>query len=87
MQSACATRKSRYFHPHVLQHAEVKIGQRNVVVLVECEVLAVAEAAASEDDRQVFVVVDVRIAHVAAIEHHGAIQQRALWLFDILETL
>ena len=74
LQSASATCKSRFVHPHVVQHAEIKIGQRNVVVLVEREVLAVAEAAAREDDRQVFVVVDVGIAHVAAIEHHGAIQ-------------
>ena|GEM_PF-2975587 len=55
-------------------------------MLIEREVLAVSEAFARKDDRQVFVVVDFGIPHVTAIEHHGAIQQRAIWLFYILEV-
>ena len=33
------------------------------------------ETAARQEDRQIGIVVRVRIAHVAALEHHGAIQQ------------
>ncbi len=37
--------------------------------------LAVLEAAAGEQDGEIGVVVRVRIAHVAAVEHHGAIEE------------
>jgi hypothetical protein len=38
-------------------------------------VLAVAETTAGEQDRQIGVVVDIGIAHIAAKENHGSIEQ------------
>ena len=49
--------------------------------------LTVFEAAAGEDDREVAVVVDVGISHVAAIEHHGVIEEGSVGLLDVLEIL
>jgi len=44
---------------------------------VEEQVLAVLEAATGEDDRQIGGDMGVGIAEVAAVEHHGAVEQGA----------
>ncbi len=59
----------------MLQHRHKEIAQRLVVVGLEGVMLAVVEAATGEDDGEVCVVVLVGVAHVAAEEHHRAVEQ------------
>ena len=59
-----------------MQHGEEHIRQRIVPLAVEREVLAVAEAAAGQDRRQVEAGVRVGVAEVGAVEHHRAVEQR-----------
>ncbi|MDP6502286.1 MAG: hypothetical protein QF886_01670, partial [Planctomycetota bacterium] len=70
-QGTCATCEACFFHTHVVKHTEVKVRQWGVVLAVECKVLSVFKASSRQDDRKVFVVVNVGIAHVAAIKNHG----------------
>jgi hypothetical protein len=60
---------------HPLQHRDEQIAQRRIVVGPEDEVLSVPESASSEENREVRIIVNVRVAHVAAIEHHGMVEQ------------
>ncbi|MEY4483419.1 MAG: hypothetical protein RL693_871 [Verrucomicrobiota bacterium] len=60
---------------HVLEHGYEEIAERGVVVLLEGVVLAVVDSASGEDDGEVGVVVLVGVAHVAAEEDHGAIEE------------
>ena len=41
----------------------------------------------SVNPTEVDVVVDVGIAHVATVQHHGVVQQGAIGLFDVFEVL
>jgi hypothetical protein len=59
----------------VLEHGNEEIAERFVVIAFEGVVLAVLEAAASEQNGEVGVVVLVRIAHVAAEENHRAVEE------------
>lgn len=70
---------------HILKHADKDITQRRVVALVKRQVLPMAKPTTRKDDRKVGVMVDVGIPHVAAIEHHGVVQQTAVRLFDLLK--
>src|SRR5262249_26163921 len=60
-----------------LQHADEEIGQRRRIGAFEGEMLAVAEAAAREEDGQVARRMAARVAEVAREEHAGAVEQRA----------
>ena len=64
------------FDAELLEHGDVEVRQRVVALGVEGEVLAVPEAAAGEDDGQVGGDVAVGVAHVAAVEDHGAVDER-----------
>ena len=61
---------------HLMQHADEEVGQRLVVLAVEGHVARVLEAAAGQQDRQVVAGVRRGVAHVAAVEDHGLIEQR-----------
>ena len=69
----------------MIQHGDVEVGERRVVVVVKTDVATVLEAAAGEEDREVAGVVRVRVAEVAAEEDRGLIQQRAVSLAASLE--
>ena len=66
------------FDSHPLQHADVQVGQRIVVLRVESEILPVAETAAGQDDGHVGADVGVGVAEVGTVQHHGAIEQRVV---------
>ena len=53
----------------------------------EDAMLAMAEPAAGEDDRQIRVGVRVGVAHAAAEEHHRMVQQRAIVILHSAESL
>src|SRR5262249_39908881 len=63
-----------------LEHGDEQVRQRVVLLLVEGEVLAVAEAAAREQDGEVVVGVRVGAAHAGAVQHHRPVQQRLVAL-------
>ena len=62
--------------PHPLEHRDEQVRQRIVVFAVEREVLAVPEAAAGEERRQVRRRVRVGVAEVGAVQDHRAVEQR-----------
>ena len=62
------------FDSKVLQHGHEQIAERLVVLAVEGEVLAVAEAAAGQQDGKIGGVVDVCVPEIAAVENHGVVQ-------------
>ena len=55
--------------------ADKEIAERSVVVALEDNMLTVPEPSTGKQNGQVRIVVNVGIAHAAAVEHHGAIQQ------------
>src|SRR4051794_5794600 len=63
------------FDAQAVEHREVEVAQRRRVVGVEGQMLAVLEASAGEEDRQVFGVVVAGVAEVAAEEDHGPVEQ------------
>jgi hypothetical protein len=75
VESSGARTKDIYLQSHVLQHGDKEIAQGLVLHVVEDEVLAVHEAASSEEDWQVGAIVDVRVAEVAAVEDHRLIEK------------
>src|SRR5690242_17539491 len=58
-----------------LENVDEKVGQRVVALAIEDEMPAVLEAAAREQNGQVGRHMRIRVTEVAAVEHHGAIQQ------------
>src|SRR5262249_30670055 len=58
-----------------LQHRDEQVAQGSIVVALEGDMLPMPESAASKQNRQIRIVVDVRIAHVASVQHHGLIQE------------
>lgn len=58
-----------------MEHGEVEVGEGGVVVSLEGDVLAMLEASSGEDDGEVGVVVDVGVAHTAAVEDHRLIEE------------
>ena len=53
----------------------------SIIVAPEGNMLAMLEASAGEQNWQVRIVVNVRITHAAAVEHHGAVKQPLAILF------
>lgn len=72
--------------PEILEHAHVEVGQRGVVDGVECEVLAVAEATPSEDQREVLIAVRVGVTEAAAVEDLGAVEEVAAGFAGVAEA-
>ena len=72
---------------HALQHGDEEIRQRLVVLLVEGEMLAVLEAAAGEDEREIRRVVGVRVGEVRAVEEHRVVEQRAVGFLHARESI
>jgi len=60
---------------HTLRHADEEVGQRIVAFAEDGEMLAVTEAAAGGEHREVGGRALVGIAEVAAIKHHAAFEQ------------
>ena len=58
-----------------LEHAHVEIAQGRRVLRIEMQVLAVLEAAAGEEDRQIFRRVAAGVAEIAAGENGGAVEE------------
>jgi hydrogenase nickel incorporation protein HypB len=61
--------------PHPLEHRNVEIRERIVVVRVKREVLTVAEASSSEEDREVDVAVTVGAPHAGPVENLGPVEE------------
>ena len=80
-EASAAAGEGVRLNPHALHHAHEQIAERSVVVALEGEMLAMLESPAGEQNGQVGIVVNVRIAHVAAVEHHGAVKQPLAILF------
>src|SRR4051794_11092112 len=76
----CAGGELFGFQPHALEHGNEEIREWVIVQGVECKVLAVLEPAASEEGWQISCYVGVRIAQVATIEDHCAVQERVATL-------
>ena len=68
--------KPRLLDPHPLEHRDEQVRQRIIAAAVEGQVLAVPEAAAGEERRQVRRRVRVGVAEVGAVQDHRAVQQR-----------
>ena len=70
------------------EQREVEIGQRRGFGIFDVTAaLDPAGAAAGDDNRQIDVVVHVRIAHAAAVQNQRVIQQRPLAIRRRVETL
>ena len=65
------------FQAQPLKDGDEHIGQRRVSGLAERQVLAVLEAAAGHDDRQVFVAVAAGVAEVRAEQDRRPVEERA----------
>ena len=73
------------FKSQSLEHRDVEIRERLVVVLVQCDVLAMVEAAAGEDGRQIAVVMTAAV-HVRPEQHHRAVEQARLVFPGFFQT-
>lgn len=69
-----------------LEHGDIKITERGVVLGVEGEVLAVSEAAAGEEGGHVGGGVGGGVAEVAPIKEHRAVEEGVALLFHPLEA-
>jgi hypothetical protein len=58
-----------------LEHAHVEVAQGRRVLGIETEVLAVFEAAAGEEDGEIFRGVAAGVAGIAAGENGGAVEE------------
>jgi hypothetical protein len=58
-----------------LEHAHVEIAEGRRVLRIEMEVLAVLEAAAGEEDGEIFRGVAAGVAEIAAEENGGAVEE------------
>src|SRR5262245_6697081 len=85
-QSSAAAGERVPLYSHALHHAHEQIAQRSIVVAPECNMLAMLESPAREQNRQVGIVVNVRITHAAAVEHHGAVKQPLAILFSACQS-
>lgn len=70
---------------HALQDVDEEVRQWVVALAVKDEVLAMLEAAAREEDWQVGGDMGVRVAEIAAVEHHRAVEQGLVALFVRLQ--
>src|SRR3954447_11997551 len=61
------------FDAHAVQHRDEEIRQRVVALAIEYQVLAVFEAAASQDHGEIGGDVGGGVPQVAAVQNHGAI--------------
>lgn len=73
------------FDAEPLQHVDVKIAQWRRVVGIEGQVLAVLEATASNEHREILSRVAAAVAKVAAEEDRGAIEQAVTVFLRLLE--
>src|ERR1051326_6500808 len=71
--------------PEALQHRDIEITQRRRLGGIERQVLAVLEATAGDEDRQVARRVRAARPKIAAEEDHGAVQERLVLLLGLLE--
>src|SRR5689334_11658560 len=67
--------------PQALEHAHVEIAQGRRVLRIEMQVLAVLEAAAGEEDGQIFRGVAAGVAEIAAEENGRAVEEVGVVLF------
>ena len=68
-----------------LQHGDIEIGQGIIVILIERQVLSVAEPAAGEDDRQIAVVVTAAV-HVRTHQDRGLLEKVGISFTELLQT-
>ena len=76
-QGACARGEPVDFESQTLQQADVQVRQRVVVPLVECQVLAVFESAARQQNGHVAVIVVGGVPQITGEEDRGLIEQTA----------
>ena len=73
---------------HAVEQREVQVRQRRLLRIPDViAALDAADAAARDDDRQVAMIVDVRIAHAAAEQVRRVIEQRAVAVRRRLQLL
>lgn len=71
----------------MLKDADEQVAEGGVVLSVFEHVALVFEAAASEEDGQVFTGMSGGVAEVAGIEHDGVIEERLFTLADLLHAV
>ena len=64
------------FDAHALEHRNVEVGQRVIVGLAECVMLAMPETAARKNRGHIETRVGVGVAEVGTVKHHRAIEER-----------
>ena len=84
-QSPLRCRELIRLDAEAMQHREIKVAERVVVLLVEGQMLAVLETAAGEEDREIHVRVRVRASHAGAVQDHRAVEQRLPFFFRFIE--
>src|SRR5580704_4554858 len=67
--------ESFHFYAQLMQHGEHNVGGRRPV------------GASHQNHRHAFMIVDVRIAHGAAVQNHGMVQQIAVAIRRVLQFL
>ena len=74
----CRIRESIIINSQLMQHAQIQVAEKMGVLCLSVGryVLAVLEAAASYDRRQVLVAVNAGVAHARTKEDDGAFEQR-----------
>ena len=75
VQVSCVGSEGVRFDSKVLQHVHEQIAEWLVALAAKREVLAVAEAAAGQQDGKIGGVVNVRVPEIAAVENHGVVQK------------
>ena len=85
----CTRRRTELFGPDskFLQHAEVEVGERVVIFLVETNMTLVLETAAREEGRQVAGSVGGGVAEIAGEEHLGVVEERSAGLVGFGELV
>ena len=74
VQCSGACRELISVHVQMLPPGDLQITPRRVLLAIEGNVLIVSHTATGQSDRQVSVVVRVRVPHVASVQDHSPIE-------------
>ena len=66
------------FNPHALQHADVEIAKRRIVVPVKSEMLTMLQSTSRNEDRHVGGGVFARVTEIASVEKQGVVEQASV---------
>ena len=87
IQCPCAAAELIGFNTEVLEHRDKQITQGLIMIPAKGNVLTVSQAASTNQDGQVRVVMRVRVTHVASKQDHRAVEQTVFTFASYRELL